>query len=970
MAKTEHSTILETIKRPETGDTNPALNFWREVLDIQMVDESERLLSPEEILRQQEFRAKFTQLITGYVETAQSTTQELSQLKEIQNDFQRNELTFQQLNQVGEITRAWNNSTEFTKLDEAIGSCRLALNPTENNDIAESDLQEKVQQLSLLDATSEERATFYSKQLAQVKKKNPLGTLLRKISDQIPQVRQKRAAEQQGRITALHTQLNEIHQKLAQKVVQLAQEFLIRSQNELRTEWVGLDLQALSHRVAIDSAAMDQLTMSIKNRITSVVPPELIVGELAASLSGCADQWRAQLNTEIGQAIAAKEMRLTTAENQTTAALRSLVADTQFLSSESFAMIQESRNILPSGFGQELVTTAAQKTRHRCNLSQPEQLLQTVNAKIDALRVIKEKPGQEKDAPSIPTDEEAARIALANEIDASKNMIMAELFSSQTRAWLQGYKKVWEHFFSAKTATEPIAFDTTQAQLIFAQQGSEIGFGSFNVIDCLKRTAESHNRILAFMTEWRAQKAPGSDEGAELFSALVSLHDRNIHIQPHGSVKVDMTPPVTSVRLVFSDVRDYKLAVKELSVKDCLPEDAPIPNNSSGGMSFLNERSFVFEGIGEIKLPFTAHLEKPDADWMEQVRIHEDAHQAMGYRPYNETDIVKSGERRTNNTHLDTLLRRALLAEEKNGGIGTLRAELRNSIHEALSLRARDEVQAYLSDGTELPEIFEILSDSELYDYVAPTQYRVAEIQAIEAKQNLSPEEKRVAIARFKAEAIFARKMYVKSLERFIRNVQRLRLALEEEFTDPTDAHQALLLIEKNMLPEEQAFMARFLAINSENSSAIQVKRQAFFKGESASLSQQATEAIHSREVQLQKYDNFVQTHRRAAETIIAIAREFAGHIPSYYTERFPQLNTLISVLNQNDTTEITAESLLAAQDFFVNIVSISQELTWTANEEKQKNDYLSWKKNYGESGADNECRAAQIELNVFLEDN
>lgn len=970
MAKSEHPTSLETIKRPEAGDANPALSFWREVLNIQIIDESAHLLSTKEISQQQSFRADLLQLEADYAATTQSATQELSQLKEVQKDFQRNELTLQQSDRVREINRAWNNSTEFIQLDEAIGNCSLALNQIENSDEVEHGLQEQIQQLSLLDATQEEKIAFYSTQHVHRESMNPLGTLLQKITDQIPQVRQKRAAEQQGRITALHTQLNEIHQKLAQKVVQLAQEFLIRSQNELRAQWAGLDLQALSHQVTIDSAAMDQLFMSIKNRIASVVPSELLVGELAASSSECADQWRAQLNTEIDQAIVAKELEYTTAEKQIIAALKAVVADASFLSSESFTLIQESSTTLPSDFGKELITTAAQKTRHRCNLSQPEQLLRTVNARVDALRIIEKRPGQEEGAPITLTDEEAARIALANEIDASKNMIMAELFSTQTRAWLQGYKKVWEHFFSAKTASEPIAFDTTEAQLIFAQQGSEIGFGSFNVIDCLKRTAESHNRILAFMTEWRAQKTSTTDEGAELFSALVSLPDRNLYIEPYGSVKVDMTPPVTSVRLVFSDIRDYKLATNKLTIKDYLPEDAPIPKNSSGGTSFLNERTFVFEGIGEIKLPFTAHVEKPDVDWMEQVRIHEDAHQAMGYRPYTETGIVNSGERRTDNTHLENLLRRALLAEEKNGGIGTLRAGLRNSIHEALSLRARDEVQAYLSDGTELPEIFEILSDSELYDYVAPAQYRVAEIEAIEAKKNLSPEEIQLAIAQFKAEVVFARKMYVKTLQRFIHNVQRLKLALEEEFTDPTDASQALLLIEKNMLPEEQAFMARFLAINSENSLAIHNKRQTFFKDESVSLSQQTTEALNSREVQLQKYEKFVQTHRKAAEKIISIARTFSENIPSYYTERDTQINTLISALTQNDTTKITAESLQAAQDFFVNIISLNQELTWTANEEKQKNDYLSWKNDYGMSGADSECRMAQIELSVFLEDN
>lgn len=930
VAKHEFAPFLETVKQTEIQGADPVLNFWRETLNVQSIDESATLLDPETIAQQRAFRAEYSSLVSKLDSISKSGSDQLDQLKSVHVHFQNSELDFQQTEQAREIVRRWRNSDALIALDLAVGNCSKALPPADADPVDDAFLQTRVQELTLLGATQEEQVAFFQNQLSLSKKRNLPQRMLETFRNLSPQVRREKTHQ-------LRSELSALHAKLSQDVVALARRALADCQQDAEASWDGLDAQTKSQQIQIFSAAMNLLVESIQRQVVSVVPAEVSAEAHLSDSAQCRDEWKMNFINEITQEIATLENETHVAEEQVINELRTSVSEQSFISNETLTAIKQSGAILQDDLARELIATAATKIRHRFHLSQPEQLLRDIDVKLELLR---------------KTDEGGK---LADEISASKNMVVAELFSSQTLAWLRGYKDVWQQYFSGATDSQSIDFDTSNAQLAFAQSGCEIGFGSFNVVDCLKRTADSHNKIIGFLADWRAVRNQGEDEGAELFTALVSAPEQGVIVKPYGAVRIDTTPPVSSIRLICSDTRDYKLAVGDVGIKGHEEASETAQKSSSAGMSFQPEKAFAIAGIGMVRLPFTAHLEESNLQRMEIIRTHEDAHQAIGFRPYSETDPITSGIKRVNRKHINHVIDRALTAEGKKTGLTALRPELRDSLHDSL-IHARDEVQAYLADGSDLPRIYNILSTNDLYDYVAPEKYRIEQMRAINAAPNKTDEERQVEIEEFKTEVLFARRMYQKILEQFLHTVQRLKMVIDTEFANHDDALQALVVLERNMLPEEQTLMARYLRMGSAQ------------KEKMPQLHAHESQTDVS-EMSVEQAKRFTASHPEAATSLITIARAFAEHTPAYYSERLPALHTIIDQLTQNSLDMISPELLYAAREYFIKATQMSDEIIWTEEERRQKEENDTWKSGYRDSGnVYEEYFAAMNTLDEFLQ--
>jgi len=390
--------------------------------------------------------------------------------------------------------------------------------------------------------------------------------------------------------------------------------------------------------------------------------------------------------------------------------------------------------------------------------------------------------------------------------------ILKDLVASQTEAFFNGYDVLWEQFESV--GAHPIDLDRAAMQQLFFDNGYHLftaeqddAENTPDFILALERAKNTHNAITTLIEELGPEKS--DEELGVLFfkgylKATYSNHDQ-IPL-PVGTVRFDTTTPVTSVRLVCEDSRDFNF----LWGRDTY----------SAGFSAISKNFLLdSEGAAIVPLPVTVIRGSADVSEYEQIktRVHEDAHQQSIVSSGESGDVLSAELREKKEVfkHFQFDAATQTIPDNQKNTVLTWRQGMKKNMKDAAT-QMRDEVQANITEGVKtINQINANMSDtstSSFYDYVCNTQYRIAYINKLsQSVQN--PEERDALIAVFKADVLQARLAYTKVRLLYTQRVGKALAVFAARYpsVDDETAKKRLGLLMRNTSIDEFMIFTRYI---------------------------------------------------------------------------------------------------------------------------------------------------------------
>lgn len=390
--------------------------------------------------------------------------------------------------------------------------------------------------------------------------------------------------------------------------------------------------------------------------------------------------------------------------------------------------------------------------------------------------------------------------------------LVEELTETQTDAFLSGYDEVWKSF----QTVEQISLSNREIEQLFFKNGYEISSsGRVDFMQSLIRARDAHNEIVQMLsTRLDYEKKTPAQLGKELFKAYCKGRYLNLDDVPYGEVLLDLTLPITSIRFICKDIRDYKFASNEMDSATYKDKTKNKDTKSlSGGTSFIMDQAFLFPGGSLQHLPLTVINGTSTEDYQKKVVVHEDAHQAIISRKTELLTEVSAVNRRRKSLARDFNFDTPQLESYAESEIVTKwRDAIRSQLDPAVDT-LRDEIQAYLTDGRSVEKTLSILTKSNpeaLYDYVCGTYFRIAGVEMINQEFASNDEKRLELIEVFKADVLKARKKYYDFLHSYMRRVAHLVEAFSNSGGEDT-AQQKVALLVRHATPEEFVDITKYL---------------------------------------------------------------------------------------------------------------------------------------------------------------
>lgn len=390
-------------------------------------------------------------------------------------------------------------------------------------------------------------------------------------------------------------------------------------------------------------------------------------------------------------------------------------------------------------------------------------------------------------------------------------ILMEELIESQTDAFLKGYEEVWQLFESA--GMNEINLTEDDIRRIFFAAGYEMSSkGNIDFTTTLFRALTNHNTITSLFNRRPELVGKSANEQGKLFfKAFIGPSALFNTKYPYGEVKIDLSPPVTSIRLICEDVRDYTLLTDQISLQEY--ENNLVQQSASQGGTYRLSVPFKlsFKEMW-MNLPLSAALGKRDIHSLKSTRLHEDAHQAaLNSETAGRVNVsaeLRSTSKLSQRAEFSSFIARD---DSEHNMINFWRNSLKEQLDESM-YSMRDEVQAFLSSGEGIESIATYLRSNEPaagYDFVGDTKFRTKYVTRIQNASWLSNQQEVLNL--FKEDVKHARELYDVHREKYLKTVKTLIDIFTNKSNYQTSKTRVALLV-RHTLPEELIETAKYLA--------------------------------------------------------------------------------------------------------------------------------------------------------------
>ncbi|MCB9813523.1 MAG: hypothetical protein H6772_03895 [Pseudomonadales bacterium] len=506
--------------------------------------------------------------------------------------------------------------------------------------------------------------------------------------------------------------------------------------------------------------------------------------------------------------------------------------------------------------------------------------------------------------------------------------LMKELVQTQTEAFFVAYDKVWTSFQLANL--DEIQITRRDIRQEFFRCGYEIASdGEIDFVDALIRARDNHNELINVLKEQLdIENSSEIQLGSLLFKAYARAKSLDPSNFPYGEVRLDTTPPVTSIRLICADERDYGFAADELSTKDY--QNSMVNKIISGGFTYSQKQKFSFEDGKSKNFPFTVIRGSNDEKYQKTTIWHEDAHQAIRLNTNEEESRISAEKRNTVSLSKEFIFDQLKLTSYNHSeAVSKWRDIIIPQLDKAVTMM-RDEVQAYLTEGTDVSRIREYLSDSSedaSYDYVCDFNFRSSQIDQISKKYE-DPEERDALIKLFKKDVLKARAAYDEKKATYLNRVESvLSRFLQDDNEDV--AKRKLALLVRHTTPEEFMVITRYLRTNGKKNVETE-------NGDGETIDdfdkKKFTEKLNL--FNDEQMDKLLVAVPNELKTVLSFMQKISAKAPGYIRETLGSIEIMDEiVLSRN-----VVRKIINYQFDLTNAIKTS--LVWTKKDAEEKKEY------------------------------
>lgn len=512
--------------------------------------------------------------------------------------------------------------------------------------------------------------------------------------------------------------------------------------------------------------------------------------------------------------------------------------------------------------------------------------------------------------------------------------LFEELIFTQTESFLAGYDEVYQKFSEA--GLSEITLSQLDIRKIFFKKGYEINSENrIDFSDALARAKNTHNRIVRLLSSSLDIKIKDSAAlGKELFQAYIRKLNLDTSKFPYGVVKLDITPPISSIRLIVEDQRDYKFISNELN-SELYSKGVDNNYRASGGSSYSSEQPFLLEDNTLVFLPLTTINGEQTTEGITRAQKHEDAHQIVIINQENGNTQLSAEHRVDNSVFKDfTFDNSVVLSEyEQSNYINDWRSNIKMGLVGSF-VHVRDEVQAYLTGGDEFPAIKENLSKTTkeaFYDYVCDFHYRATTIEKI--KINFQDEDVQKKLIRiFKRDVMKAKDLFDSQRNKFIDRVESLHTLFYQN--DPIAAKNKTAILVRHTTPDELFSITRYLR----RSEKYKDEKRLESAGKTTPKEQFSKQPTFDKILALtdKQFSQLLATAKPAIKIMIPFIEKIIAIAPKHFFDLIPELDTWPIA------TPMTESGIKNLLSIFLKVIKMAEsKVYWTEKEKEERGAFI-----------------------------
>lgn len=360
-------------------------------------------------------------------------------------------------------------------------------------------------------------------------------------------------------------------------------------------------------------------------------------------------------------------------------------------------------------------------------------------------------------------DESQARLWLKEAL-----RLLQEYTRRQAELFLEAYDELWDML--KRAGSRPIRMETKDISEVFDRSKVSFSYYALDAVKHFESIIETHNYVCQYLErteQTRFGPIRRQRSSSEFFQALTGL-------DPVGTVHIVTTAPITSIRFICENDIDYFRLQGVTNI-----EDISEAQQQESGVSFNYDRTFNFPDIDKpVRLPVTA-VRGEHSSRTERISIvtHEDSHRNIILDRLQGTRLGESSVPPIIDlTFPDSKNHR----EQSQKTINAWRNELRQNTRYGLQ-HARDEIQAYVSEGASVDTIRSHLADSELYNYISPDRWTKRWKQWFHDHS----EDETLSFADIEADIAIAREAYLNKIDQMLQAVKLLSGHMNQAQRDP-----------------------------------------------------------------------------------------------------------------------------------------------------------------------------------------